>query len=310
MINLKNRRLVIAYNPHSSRAAKVKELVFERLEEAGYKYDTIEVKKASLADNVARLKDLIKPGDVIISAAGDGSAHAVAASVIAANQPNVALGFLAFGNFNDLPNVLNSKKSRQDPVELLATSTEAEAFPLEVQTNGRPLRFAMLYATIGWTAEVASYFDDDKNRAGRASLGTLSNYLRVTKYYFKSRRVAAELPLPPVGKGKPSTDLLFVNGPRLAHVFQTGGRFYLRPDFLFVPLNVRTLTHNLPLIVRSVALHKAKGEIASEKQIDFTEPVNITVQCDGEVDVLKSVKTIVVKKLDHPINILTSVHIS
>src|SRR5690606_19018442 len=111
-----NRRLVIAHNPHSSRAADVQALVFNRLDAAGYRYETLEVRQAPLAENVHMLAPEVRPNDIVLSAAGDGSAHAIFHTVLAANQPGVELGFLAFGNFNDISHAFNDSKTLRDPV--------------------------------------------------------------------------------------------------------------------------------------------------------------------------------------------------
>lgn len=157
---LTGRRLVVAHNPHSSRSSLVQRDVFDRLDAVGQAYVKLEIKRAPLQDNVNRLAPLIKPGDLVLSAAGDGSAHAIAHALIAADQPDTSIGFLAYGNFNDLPHALNSRESLRDPVEFLSSAQQQLLYPLVVKTNGVVRRHAFLYCTFGWTAKAAARFDE------------------------------------------------------------------------------------------------------------------------------------------------------
>src|SRR5690606_31962225 len=123
--------------------------------------------------------------DIILSAAGDGSAHATAHAVMAANQPDVELGFLAYGNFNDLPNTFNSKSSLRDPVTFLEQASPQDIWPLNVSVNGKSLRSALLYATVGWTAGAAGQFDNPNVRHSitHGGAGIMKSLWRSGLYY-------------------------------------------------------------------------------------------------------------------------------
>lgn len=308
MIALNNRRLVISHNPHSSRASEVRAQVFDRLEAAGYAYETIEVRQAHLDDNVARLAPLIQPGDIVLSAAGDGSAHATAHAVMAANQPGVELGFLAYGNFNDLPNTFNSKATLRDPVAFLEQATSQEIWPIDVRVDNTPLRSALLYTTIGWTASAAGQYDDPKVRHSitHGGAGVVRSLWRTSRYYFKSRKGSA---LPPLfANDEPyarSTDILFANGPAVARLFKTGKPYYSHPVFLLRVLDVRRIMPNIPFLIAGL-LGSMKGKELPSAQVVFQEPFNGQLQCDGEVVVLKDVTTVEVKKAARPLAILAS----
>lgn len=305
-LSLGNRRLVIAYNPHSSRALDVQAQVFDRLKTAGYAYETLEVRQASLQDNVARLAPQIQPNDVVLSAAGDGSAHATFQSVMAANQPGVMVGFLAFGNFNDIPHTFNSKKSMRDPVAFLEQAEPETVWPLAVTVDGAPLRSALLYVTIGWTARAAGRFDDPQLRSKlihkRGSIiGSLWN---VGWYYLKTRRGSL---LPPFRQGeisyKTTTDLLFANGPMVARLFRSGKRYYRQNVFLYRKLDVRRLVANIPFLVMGL-VGRMSGEEVTEAIITFDEPSQLPIQCDGEVVNLEGATNIQITKTDKPLVVL------
>lgn len=302
------RRLIISHNPHSSRAREVQAQVFDRLEQAGYNYETIEVQQAHLNDNVARLAPLIRPGDIVLSAAGDGSAHATAHAVMAAGQPGVELGFLAYGNFNDLPNTFNSRESLSDPVALLEQASTKEIWPLDVSVDSRPLRSALLYATIGWTARAANQYDDPKVRHSiqHGGAGIVRSLQRTGMYYLKSR---SDSLLPPfrVGGERYSdiTDILLANGPAVARLFKTGNNYYQKDTFLCRMIDVRGLVKNVPFLVSSLA-GQMKGEEIDKIEINFDAPSSMVMQCDGEVVELQGINQLEVKKAASPLTILTT----
>ena len=280
--------------------------VFSRLDEAGYAYETIEVQQAHLDDNVARLAPLIQPGDIILSAAGDGSAHATAHAVMAAHQPGVELGFLAYGNFNDLPNTLNSKTTLKDPVAFLAQAMPQEIWPIHVSVDGTPLRSALLYASIGWTASAASQFDDPTVRRAITSgeAGVLRSLWRTGLYYLKTRHKSDLPPLRYEGKTYNMTDLLFANGLTVARLFKTGQRYYSQPVFLFRMLNVRYIVPNIPFLLAGL-IGSMSGEKVSSATVEFEQPVTSKLQCDGEVVAIEGASKIEVKKADRPLTVLS-----
>ncbi len=302
-----NRRLVIAHNPHSSRAADVQEHVFDRLDAAGYDYDTIEVRQAHLNDNVARLAPEIKAGDLILSAAGDGSAHAVFHSVVAAGKPGVELGFLAFGNFNDLPHVFNSKDSLTDPIEFLQNAKPETVWPLKVSVNDEPLRNALLYASVGWTARAANQFDSPgiRHKITHGGAGLTRSFLRLGWYYFKTRRDSLLPAFRLNGKQYKKTDVICANGPEVARLFRSGKQFYRGDTFLFFMIDVRYVLGNIPFLASSL-LGRMKGAEKSSIVLEFKEPSALPLQCDGEVVELQDVNRLTVSKAETPLTVLTT----
>lgn len=304
---LTNRRLVIAYNPRSSKASEVQSRVFARLDTAGYTYETLEVQQASLQDNVARLVPLVKANDVILSAAGDGSAHAVFHAVLAANQPGVELGFLAYGNFNDIPNTFNGKQSLRDPIAFLEQAKLETVWPLSVYIDNAPLRSALLYVTLGWTAQAAGQFDDPKVRGKltRGGGGLLKSLWRLGWYYLKTRR-SSVLPSFTYGaKSYQKTDLLFANGPTIARLFRSGKHYYRQQIFLFRMLDVRRLFMNIPFLFLGL-IGRMQGKESEAVIIDFETPSAMPIQCDGEVVQLENVTHFEIRKATHPLTILVT----
>ena len=300
---LAGRRLIIAHNPASSRAQKVRERVLERLTRAGIAYEIFEIRQASLSENVQALAARIRPNDLILSAAGDGSAHAIAHSVLAAGQPGVQLGFLAFGNFNDLAHTFNSHATLRDPVKFLERARVESLIPLEIRINDAPLRNALLYTTIGWTARAAARFDNPaiRRRLQTGEIGIVRNMAQLGMYYLHSRQQF----LADFGAGRPISDILCINGPVMARLFRTNKRLYKTPKFLVRRLDVSTLLPNMPFLLRSV-FGKLPGERTTDLTLNFSAPSTIPLQCDGEVLELDNVKKLEVRKATTRLAILTT----
>ena len=306
-MRLDGRRLVIAYNPHSSRASRVHEHVFHRLDEAGFSYEKVEVLQASLQENIDHILPEIRDKDIIISTAGDGSAHAVANAVIASGR-DVSIGFLAYGNFNDLAHTFNTRFSRTDPVAFLESAYEQEMAPLDIYVNKKIVRHALLYSTFGWTAQAA----DEFNKSGaRQSLqtggaGILRSVFRLATFYSKTRR-HSRLPEMMLDGEKRSglTDVLCVNGSHLARLFRTAHKYYNQKVFLVRTLDVTGLIKNVGFLTSSVLGHM-RGQKRHAIEMVFNEPSAIPMQCDGEVSNLEDVKTILVSKSTNFIKILTT----
>jgi hypothetical protein len=74
------KRLLIIYNPRSSRYAEIEQEILSRARElSGYLVGKYEVANTNIDDNVRQLSKLLKDGDLVLSAGGDATA------IIAAN---------------------------------------------------------------------------------------------------------------------------------------------------------------------------------------------------------------------------------
>ena len=71
-------RVVICYNKRSSRFREISREVLEPLKKMTFEVYEFEVKKASVSENARRLSKILRQGDVVISAGGDGTAISLA----------------------------------------------------------------------------------------------------------------------------------------------------------------------------------------------------------------------------------------
>ncbi len=307
-ISLEHRRLVIIYSPRSARAKLVQEMVFDKLDQAGYSYEKLEVLQAPLEDNINHLAPKLQPNDLILSSAGDGSAHAIMNSVMAADLPGVSLGFLGFGNFNDAAHAFTKKNSIRDPLTFLSSVNKSLAYPIDLYMNNQKLRSSLLYITLGWTARAANRFDDPavrmKLRKGSTSLP--KNLLDLGIYYFRTRTSSL---LPSFSIGGTSyekvTDVIIANGPTVARLFKTGNPYYFADKFLVRMLDVSGLIMNIPFLFLAMA-NRMSGDKLDSITLNFKSPSTVPVQCDGEVVILEGVNSISIKKSAKPIQILTN----
>ena len=104
------QRLILVYNPRSSRYVDVDREVISRLRTMkGYAIGKYEVKPTNLDDNIAKLSKLLKDGDFVLAAGGDASGI-IASNGILKSDKDATLAVLPYGNFNDLARTLGTMK--------------------------------------------------------------------------------------------------------------------------------------------------------------------------------------------------------
>src|SRR5882672_5841653 len=185
-------RIVVVRNPVSSHASDVQRMVMSPLVDHFPRHQVTELwtPSADWGETVDAIAEALQPGDTALVAAGDGTGSAAVNAYIQANIEGVKLGFLPYGNFHDMASTFTDRAAQKNPVRLLQSQTgHVEAYPIDVRKNGEHLRYSVLYATLGWTATVASHFDQPGVRrglqSGRANLA--ASLVDITKMYFKTR---------------------------------------------------------------------------------------------------------------------------
>ena len=133
-------RLVVVCNPKSSRFPIVQRRVFARLDRAGLPYQQYEFGYERYGDAIVHLARFLQPSDTVLVAAGDGTANSVLQAVRQSTAPNVRVGFLAFGNFNDAAHNFGRGlrgfrryNPLQNPLYVLRNSTLQPIYPLVVE---------------------------------------------------------------------------------------------------------------------------------------------------------------------------------
>ena len=173
------QRLIVVYNPRSSRFADVKREVLERVKELnGYMVGKYEVLPTNIDDNIAKLGAVLKSGDVVLAAGGDATG-VICANAILASEKDVTLAVLPYGNFNDLARTLGTK-TFEDIFEInnqigagsssgsrdvrVSGGSYRKLYPLEIIVDGKLWRYATCYVTIGMMADAVKLYDTPKVR--------------------------------------------------------------------------------------------------------------------------------------------------
>jgi len=279
-----NRRLVVIHNPNSTDARHVRHGVFDRLVEAGESFETIQTRYTTTQANTNDIAEQLRDGDTVISAAGDGTASQVANAVLQSGV-DAEIGFLPYGNFNDL--ALTHMRPKDSVIDLLHADT-AELQPLAVYLDGQLWRYAPGYLTIGWTAIAAGQFDDLTSRgalsAAPRSLKLIRSIAQLADSYAKHRNTH----LPPFETTEYThndgrvTDILAINSPRVAHIVRSDRAFYDGPTFGYKEVDISKVLPNLAFGAQALAGHAALAPV-SDVSIRFDSPAHgLPVQTEGE----------------------------
>lgn len=308
------RRIVVVYNPRSSKAAVVRESVIEPLQKIkGVVFCKYEVKPTDVDDNASSLAKILIDGDIVITAGGDGTAT-IGLNGCMLSSKVVLFTALPFGNFNDMARTLKMASGK-------------EIYPLEAKIDGKHYRFAACYFTIGMFAESTEIFDNEKTRKKlqKGNKGIIFSVKTLSKWYFKNKRkrfipsfeiVSKRKILEKDGSyvvktkkmsGKETkgiSDYLAVNGLTVAKVMK--GRKNLcfdKTSFWTATGKLNKFYRLIPFMIKSMLL-KIPGEISEEDSIRFLNCKSVEIQAEGEYKKLENVKEIVISKSEKSIKIL------
>lgn len=328
------KRLFVVYNPRSSRYSDVRKEILDKLPSLnGFIVGKYEVQHTNIDDNIKTFSKLLKDGDLIISAGGDATG-VICANAILKSGKDAALAVLPYGNFNDLSRTLGTKtledifsskdqgfflEKISEPAKArvstprLRRRTEAtqperkepglqyqKLYPLEIYVDGKFFRYATCYVTIGMMGEAVKLYDTKKMRQKlKTNFGRkITSYTALAGWYFKNRHKKVFLPdFKQNGKQQPSktSDYAAVNGRFMARVMK-GGEDYLNPTtFRSETDHLTSLWRLLKLMIKSI-LHRVPGTPTSSDTLDFIKPATVELQAEGEYQVFKDIRQIIIKK--------------
>lgn len=291
------KRLLIVYNPRSSRYAEIEQEILSRARElSGYLVGKYEVANTNIGDNVRQLSKLLKDEDLVLSAGGDATAI-IAANAVLNSKKQATLAVLPYGNFNDLARTLRTKTF--DDIFLQDTAVR-NLYPLEIIVDGNFYRYSTCYVTIGMTAESVGLYNEPKMRRKlKKKFGrSVSSYTELASWYFKNRRNHIFLPefkLNGVLQPKKSSDYAAVNGRSMARVMK-GGEDYRDPKYFRHQVDRLTSFYRLVILISKSILSRIPGTATDGDILEFTNPSTITIQAEGESTTFKNVKTIEIRK--------------
>ena len=314
------KRLIVVYNPRSSRYASVCDEVLNPLRKLhGYMVGKYQVAPTNIDDNIKQLAKIIKDDDLILSAGGDATGI-IASNAILRSKHDAILAVLPYGNFNDLAatlrthnlsdvleiseksdNTKNLNTTKTPDIDDFPTQSKIKKFyPLEIYVDGKFYRYATCYVTIGMTAEAVKLYDTpNMRRRLKTEYGrNITSYTELIRWYFKNRHTKQFIPDFKYN-GQPqaadSSDYAAVNGRRMARVMK-GREDYLEPkEFRSV---VGRLTHFwrlFDLMAKSI-LDRVPGSPTTGDLLEFNQPSRVEIQAEGESKVFTDVQKIEIKK--------------
>jgi diacylglycerol kinase family enzyme len=308
------QRVLVITNPSSSRAKEVKEHVLDPLTKATPNGMEIVIFSITSKDRVVTARQIaavIKPHDRIIVAGGDGTGNVTVNAILQTDDSTgVCIGFLPYGNFNDMASTFTDRLVKENPLVLLTAPSVVTAHPLDIRINKQHYQYGLLYATVGWTAFAAAEFDMPRKREdlqdGQAHL--LVNLFHVAKMYFKTRR-SSYIPRfqRPGHELKPhTTDILAINGPIMAKIIKSQRALYETRSFLSKDLDVSKFYTNRALLSRSALNYLFRTRLSlpgverTKDIIEFESPADFPLQIDGEVSLLSDVTSLTISKDQSP----------
>ena len=296
------KRLLIVYNPRSSRFCDVQREVLPRIRELrGYVIGKYEVAPTSIEQNITSLAKVIQDGDLVIAAGGDATG-VISANAIIKSTKDATLAALPYGNFNDLARTLGTKT-----IEDIVGSSDShrrvtsKLYPLEIIVDGKHWRYATCYVTIGMTAEAVKLYDSKKMRSKlKTSFGrNVTSYTALMGWYFKHRRKHTFIPEFQLnGTTQPSgtSDYAAVNGRSMARVMK-GREDYMKPKiFRHETDRLATSFPRLFVLMAKSIFYRVPGSDTTGDIIEFTNPATVTLQAEGESCKFTNIKKIEIKK--------------
>ena len=299
------KRLILIYNPYSSRFLEVKKTIFSQLKNLNdFIVDKYEIEKTNFDDNVKNVIELLKDGDFVVTAGGDATA-AIAVNAILKSQKDVTLSVLPYGNFNDLSRTLGTKTLN----DTLSSKKIKNFYPLEIFVDDNFYRYATCYVTIGMTAEAVKIYDYPKVRKSlKSKTGrSVGSYLILMSWYFKNRHSKVFLPefkLNGELKHKDTSDYAAVNGRYMARVMK-GGEDFLKPKVFRSETDRLASFYRLFKLMLKSILKRIPGSDTKGDILEFTSPATFELQAEGEFKTFENVKKVEIKKAEQCLKVVT-----
>lgn len=290
------KRIIIVYNPRSSRAGDVEVEVMDvarRLK--GYVVGRFMVEQIGVMENAKNLAKVLVDGDLVVSAGGDGTAS-IALNGVVKSKKMVSLAVLPYGNFNDVAMTFGVKTLRQALMQ-----KSVEVWPLEVRVNDKLWRYALSYVTVGMMAEATEIFEEKKlrKRMQRGRLGVVRSGWMLFVWWLGNRGRKF------MPKGKLNehilragvTDYFAMNGRVAGGVLRDQGKMKDEKVFLSGALELARFLKLFGFLLRGnwgkmgEDLDLTEGDV-----LEFEKPSRVEVQAEGEFERMEGVSRIEIRK--------------
>ena len=313
---MKNR-LVLVVNRRSSGYALVDKKIIRYIDGLNLsekQRQTYEIEPTNPLDNAKKMAKILQNNDIVLVAGGDGTAHIATNAIIISGKTGIKIKYTGFGNFNDYAHSFSRNHYKACIRALDEQQSKYSVKPLELSINGEFYRYIPLYATVGLTAEMAEIFEHPRIRGalkktpGRNSRLALS-LLAATRFYFNHRKEEdihvekIKINGESVRVNPKITDLVFMNGPRMARIMRSQANKKAPEKFGFAALDSGKIIKNLPFLVKGL-FGFIPLKTAHEVEIILEKPQNLQIQIEGESTKLKNIKNISIRQIEQKIHIL------
>ena len=301
------RRLLIVYNPRSSRATDVKnEVLAPARELTGFMVGKYEIEKTDVDQNAAKFAKILKDGDMVLAAGGDATA-VIAVNAILKSGKDVELAVLPYGNFNDLARTLGTKKIS---TVFKKENKAKKLYPLEIFVDGKFIRYATCYVTMGMTAEAVKLYDEAKMRKVlKKSIGRyVGSYTHLMGWYFRNRHKKCFLPefkLNGIKQHKKTSDYAAVNGRSMARVMKGGEDWMDAKVFRSETDRLTNFWRLFKLMAKSIFV-QIPGSSTKGDVLEFIEPGRVEIQAEGESLAFENMKKIEIRKADKWVKVIVN----
>lgn len=299
------KRLLVVYNPRSSRYAEVREGVLCKVRDLpGYMVGKYEVEKIGIEGNVTKLTGILQDGDTVVTAGGDATGVIAVNAILQSDCRDVTLAVLPYGNFNDLARTLGTKT-----FEDIFDEKVKKLYPLEIIVDEKHWRYATCYVTVGMMAEAVKIYDQSKMRKLlKGKLGRyIGSYTNLAGWYFKNRRKKVWMPefkLNGALQDKRISDYFAVNGRYMARVMKGGESYLEKRTFLSGVGGLVCFLRLVKFMIESM-LTKVPGMETTGDVLEFNDLATVKIQAEGESQAFTGVKKIEIKKTEKYLKVMT-----
>lgn len=289
------RRVIVVFNPRSSKFLKVQEEVLSPLRERkGVIIGKFEVEPTDVDENAARLARILADGDLVITAGGDGTAT-IGLNGVILSEKDVRFAVLPYGNLNDTARLLGCRN-----IEDVFAGKPRKVYPLVSEVNGEIWRYAACYFTAGMLATSAEVMDKPsvRKKLQKGNKGTFYSIWTAFLWWRKNRRKeflfgrggrvktdeAERSGVVSSGGGVTlgrATDLIAMNGRTMAKILRGDGNLAFEKEHFWVSTQRLDGFFRVCWFAMRGIFGKMPGKLAKEVEISGAGR-KVMIQAEGE----------------------------
>ena len=294
------KRLIIVYSSDSARFSEVDKKVIEKSRRLkGWMIAKFEVHEVFVEKNIAKLAKIIRKGDLVLSAGGDGTATTAMNAIVQSGEV-ATLAVMPFGNFNDFAETLG-KMSFESIIRKFEEGRYVDFYPLDIKVNGRHYIYSGIYFTVGMMAESARIMKRPKvrHRLAKAKNRMVFSARRLFGWYMKNKwrknLLPSDVRLNGVAVEKNCTDYVALNGGSMAGIVPGGVWYRSGRQFWSGTMRNRSIWRMFRKFLLALEGELPGSEGIGDK-ISFKKPCSVYVCFEGEGEELKDVSEVSVSK--------------